>query len=122
MEPQVGKQAHLDHKFLMRIIIMNLPPPTGYWPFPFPADNHRTLFPAKIDVERTNKDKRKIILEKSQNIIDKISLERSVTALHVQACMYGNRITSITENSVVDVARSRSSVVLDHQDILRDCT
>lgn len=23
MEPQVDKQAHLDHKFLMRIIIMN---------------------------------------------------------------------------------------------------
>ncbi|CAG7868722.1 unnamed protein product, partial [Brassica rapa] len=61
MEPQVDKQAHLDHKFLMRIIIimndtLHLPQPTGYWPFPFPAEN-RTQFPAKTDVERANKKK-----------------------------------------------------------------
>ncbi|KAL0813168.1 hypothetical protein Bca101_069611 [Brassica carinata] len=64
MEPQVDKQNHLDHKFLMRIIIiiMNdtlvLPQPTGYWPFPFPVEN-RTQFPAKTDVERAIKYKKK---------------------------------------------------------------
>ncbi|CAN6878472.1 unnamed protein product, partial [Brassica oleracea var. botrytis] len=45
-----------------------LPQPTGYWPFPFPAEN-RTQFPAKTDVERAIKYKKKSYSEKSQNIV-----------------------------------------------------